>query len=194
MSTEPSERTAQIARYLTQNSRFLQIASLALTVLSIGTIVLFRNSIANIDAVGYPGVFFISALGSGSILLPVPSLISICGASLFLSPFAVGLVGAAGETLGELTGYALGYGGQGIVEEGRFYGTAKRWMQRRGTLVLFVVSAIPNPFFDVVGITAGATGYPLKRFLVTVLAGRSVKGLMTAYTCFYGFQSLPWVS
>ncbi len=194
MSTEPTERTAQIARYLTQNGKFIQIAALALAVLSIGTIVIFRNAIANVEAVGYPGVFLISALGSGSILVPVPGLISVCGASLFLSPFAVGLVGAAGETIGELTGYTLGYGGQSVVQEGRFYTIARRWMDRRGTVVLFVVSTIPNPFFDIVGITAGATGFPLRRFLITVFAGKSIKGVMVAYSCFYGFQSLPWVS
>ena len=125
-------------------------------------------------------------------LLPVPGLLSICGVSIVLNPAVVGLLGGVGETAGELSGYAVGYGSQGVIARRRFYATVATWMQRRGTLVLFLASAIPNPLFDVVGIAAGATRFPLVRFLAIVWVGKSVKSLMVAYTCFYGIQFLPW--
>ena len=142
---------------------------------------------------GYPGVFFLSFLGSVSMVLPVPGLLSVCGVSLLLNPFIIGLLAGAGETIGEISGYAVGYGGGSIVEKRAFYPKLKRWMERRGTLVIFLVSIIPNPVFDVVGIAAGSVKFPIVRFLTVVWIGKTLKGIMVGYTCFYGVTLLPWV-
>ncbi len=154
-----------------------------------------RGYLTDIDwtALGYPGVFVLSFVGSVAMVLPVPGLISVCGISVVLNPFIVGLLAGVGETLGEISGYAVGYGGRGVVAERPFYKKVEAWMERRGTLTLFVMSIIPNPVFDVVGIAAGATRFPLRRFFATVWAGKTLKGLLVAYTCFYGFRLLPWV-
>jgi membrane protein YqaA with SNARE-associated domain len=157
------------------------------------TIAAFRGAISNLDLVGYPGVLFLSFLGSGSMILPVPGLISACGVSLLLSPIIVGLMVGIGETLGELSGYAVGVGSSGMLEGRGFYTKTKEWMERRGTLVLFLVSVIPNPVFDVVGIAAGSTRFPLPRFLATVWVGKTLKGLIVGYACFHGVDLLPWV-
>ena len=63
-------------------------------------------------------------------------------------------------------------------------------MDRRGTLVVFVFSVLPNPVFDFVGIAAGSTHYPLRRFIAAVFAGKIIKDLVVAYTC----SVLPWDS
>ena len=154
-----------------------------------------RGYIADIDAetLGYPGVFLLSLLGSVSMVLPIPGLISVCSVSVLLNPFLVGVMAGIGETLGEISGYGVGYGGGTVVERHRMYTRIKGWMERRGTLVIFVVSVIPNPVFDVVGIAAGATRFPLHRFLGIVLVGKLLKGIMVAYTCDYGLTHLPWV-
>ena len=131
-------------------------------------------------------------------VLPVPALVSVCAVSLVANPVFVGLLGGLGEAVGELTGYAVGFGGRGVVERRGFYDKAEDWMARRGTLVLFLVSLIPNPIFDVVGIAAGATRFPLTRFFVTVWVGKSLKGVMVAYGCYYWLRMLlrvlPWLS
>ena len=62
-----------------------------------------------------------------------------------------------------------------------------------GVFVILVMSVIPNPLFDLVGITAGGVRYPLPRFLVTVLIGKTIKGILVAYSCYYGVTFLPWV-
>jgi membrane protein YqaA with SNARE-associated domain len=152
-----------------------------------------RGYIANIETVGYPGVFLLSLLGSVSMVLPVPGLISVCGASVLLSPFLIGILAGVGETVGEVSGYAVGYGGGSVVERHGFYTRVKGWMERRGALVIFAVSVVPNPLFDVVGIAAGAVRFPLHRFLAIVLVGKLLKGIMVAYTCHYGITLLPWV-
>ena len=154
---------------------------------------LLSDTLSGLKLVGYPGVFLMSALGSATVLLPVPGLIFNCALATLLNPVVVGLLAGLGETVGELSGYAVGLGGRGMIERRSFYQTAERWMQRRGTIALFVVSAIPNPVFDVVGIAAGATRFPLPRFLATVLVGKIIKGLLVAYTCYYSLSRLPWV-
>lgn len=147
---------------------------------------------------GYPGVFILSFIGAVSMILPVPGLISLCGLSVVLNPFALGLLVGVGETLGEWSGYAVGYGGNTIFERFAVYRklrpVIRGWMGKRGSLVLFIVSAIPNPIFDLVGIAAGTAQFPFRRFMMIVFIGKVIKGLLVAYTCHYSMTLLPWVS
>ncbi len=149
--------------------------------------------VGQLSNVGYPGVFFLSFLGSAALVLPVPGLISLCAVSVVLNPLLLGLLAAAGETLGEISGYAVGYGGGGVVEKSRTYQRVRRWMIARGWFVILVVSIVPNPLFDLVGIAAGATRYPMFRFLGIVLVGKAIKGVALAYLCHHGIRALPWV-
>ena len=145
------------------------------------------------ETLGYPGVFLLSFLGSVSMVLPVPGLLSLCGAGALLNPYVAGILAGVGESIGELSGYAVGYGGKAVVQEHALYRRVRVWMGRRGALVIFLVSLIPNPVVDVVGIAAGATRFPLSRFLGIVLVGKVLKGLSIAYACHAGFQLLPWL-
>ena len=149
--------------------------------------------VSQLSNVGYPGVFLLSLLGSAALVLPVPGLVSLCAVSVVLNPLALGLLAAAGETLGEISGYAIGYGGGGVVEKSGTYQRVRRWMIARGWFVILVVSIVPNPLFDLVGIAAGATRYPMLRFLGIVLVGKAIKGVTLAYLCHHGIRALPWV-
>ena len=188
-------RLPGLRRLRAGRDRRIQLVVLLAAVGMIAAVWSLRGYIADIDAeaLGYPGVFLLSLLGSASMVLPVPGLISACSVSVLLSPFLVGVVAGIGETLGEVSGYGVGYGGGTVVERHRMYTKVKGWMERRGTLVIFAVSVIPNPVFDVVGIAAGAIRFPLHRFLAIVLVGKLLKGIMVAYTCHYGLTHLPWV-
>ena len=186
-------RVAGITRLWTKRERRLPLLALVLGVGIAVTVWSLRGYISGVEAVGYPGVFFLSFLGSVAMVFPVPGLISVCGASVFLSPLLIGLIAGVGETIGEVSGYAIGYGGGTVVERRRFYPRLKHWMDTRGTLVIFLVSIIPNPVFDVVGIAAGGVRYPFTRFMVIVWVGKTIKGVMVAYTCYYGVTLLPWV-
>ena len=153
-----------------------------------------RDAISNIGFVGYPGVFFLSLLSSGGFVFPLPGVATSCALSLVLVPAFVGMLNGMGETIGEMTGYAVGYGSRGAIERRKFYIKAKEWMYRRGTLVLFLLSIIPNPIFDLVGIAAGSTQFPFRRFVLTVFTGKILKGLIVSYTCSFGLNLLPWVN
>ena len=185
-----------LARRLLKSERRRNFLILLAAAAIVFTVWMTRGLISDIEwrDLGYPGVFFLSFLGSVSMVLPVPGLITLCGVSVILNPFLVGLVAGVGESIGEVSGYAVGLGGKAVIENHSLYIRVRGWMERRGALVIFVVSLIPNPLVDVVGIAAGATHFPFRRFMAIVLVGKTLKGIMVAYTCYHGLKLLPWVS
>ena len=143
-----------------------------------------------VGRLGYGAVAAAVLLASGGLVVPVPALAITCTTATFLNPVAVAVIAGLAGTLGELTGYFLGYTGSGIFKHRRFYHRVEGWMRRRGWLLLFVISAVPNPLFDVAGIAAGALRYPLWRYLVAVGLGKQVKFLMVAYACYFSLQGI----
>ena len=201
MSNEALSVVAGFARQLSRLQRRLQVALLILALALIGgvsALLLLSGSLSDIESLGYPGVFLLSFLGSFAMVLPVPGLIAVCGAGgIELNPLLVGLLSGTGETIGEISGYGVGYGGRGVFENSRFRAVIDKlevWMKRRGTLVLFLVSVIPNPVFDLVGIAAGGARFPVARFFGIVFVGKTLKGVLVASTCFYGVTLMPWVN
>ena len=140
----------------------------------------FRNSLAELAHIGYPGIFFVSLLSSATIVLPAPSLLLVIAMGSAFPPLLVGLAAGAGEALGELTGYAAGFGGRVLIENEEIYSRLVAWMQRRGGITIFVLSVIPNPVFDLAGIAAGSLRYPLWRFLLFCWMGKTIKTTLFA--------------
>ena len=178
----------------------IQLVALVLGILAVSLVFviwMFVGGLSNSDwwkALGYPGVFFLSLLASGGMVFPIPSLAATCGAAgLDLNLVIVGVLAGLGETLGELVGYSIGFGGQSVVQRRRIYKRARTWMIRWGIGVLLILSIIPNPIFDFVGIAAGALRYPMKRFLITVWVGKTLKGLIIAHVCFWIVEWVRWL-
>jgi membrane protein YqaA with SNARE-associated domain len=136
---------------------------------------------------GYLGVFLVPLIGSASFILPMPGLAVIATGGALLDPvlgipawIVVGILAGLGETIGELTGYAAGYGGRAVFQERRFMGRLEGWMHKQGSLVMFTMSALPNPFFDVAGVVAGAVRMPVWKFFLAVLLGKVIKSMYIA--------------
>jgi membrane protein YqaA with SNARE-associated domain len=144
-----------------------------------------REQLVQLAALGYVGVFLISLLGNATIVLPAPSLFIVFTAGGVLNPLLVGLVAGVGEALGELTGYAAGFAGRAVIEDYQTYQRLVGWMQRRGGITVFVLSAIPNPFFDLAGIAAGTLKYPVWRFLLFCWLGKTLKTTLVAFAGAY---------
>jgi uncharacterized membrane protein YdjX (TVP38/TMEM64 family) len=147
----------------------------------------FSTDISNLKSYGYVGLFLINVIGAASILLPSPAAASVIGGGAFLDDFLgapawvwVGLVAGTGEAIGEFSGYAAGYGGRMIVEDKPSYQRIARWMERHGTITMFLMSTIPNPLFDVAGLAAGAVRMPMGRFFAAVLSGKIIKDMWLA--------------
>ena len=178
----------------------VQLIALVLGIIAVSVVFgvwMFVGGLSDSDwwkTLGYPGVFFLSLLASGGMVFPIPSLAATCGAAgLDLNLIVVGILAGLGETLGELVGYSIGFGGQSVVQRRNIYKRAKAWMVRWGVGVLLILSIIPNPIFDFVGIAAGALRYPIKRFLIIVWVGKTLKGLIIAHACFWIVEWIRWL-
>ena len=148
----------------------------------------------DVQDAGYWGAFVVNLVGSAAVVVPIPGLFAVCAAAapeLGLNFVLLGVIGAAGSTVGELTGYLAGYGSQGVAQKSRYYSGISRWVARRGGFALFVLAAVPNPLFDIGGVAAGSLGYPISRFLLWVGFGKSVKFLVFAYAC---RQGISWLA
>jgi membrane protein YqaA with SNARE-associated domain len=172
------------------SERFLQLIALIFALLICSLIIIFRKRIEGLGGYGYLGAFLVSLLCCATIILPVPGLIIVFTLGAVLNPLLVGLVSGVGGTLGEMTGYLLGYGGRAAIEKTRLYHRMEYWMRRWGAITLFVLAVVPNPFFDVAGAAAGALRFPLWKFLAYGGAGRIIKHTAFALA---GAWGMPFV-
>ena len=153
----------------------------------------------SLGGLGYVGVFVANLASTVTVFIPVPGLTAL-GQILILdqgkvhNPVLVGLAGGSGMALGEITAYIAGmYGGQMAaghtvpgprwtrrLVEGAI-SLIDRLMDRFGMLTLFVLSAIPNPVFEIAGLTAGAARMPFGRFMGAVFVGKVLRGITLAF-------------
>ncbi|MCS7207504.1 MAG: VTT domain-containing protein [Dehalococcoidia bacterium] len=180
----------------TRRERIQRIVALVVVALIIVGAIIFRNFLWAIRTATYPGIFLLSLVGAASIFVPIPGLASVCAGAgvLALNLWAVAALAAAGEAIGETSGYLAGIGGRTLVEKHPYYLRFYAWMRYRGGLVLFLACIIPNPLFDIVGITAGSLRYPLHLFYPLVFSGKLVKNLWISYLCYRGLMPvLRWL-
>lgn len=142
-----------------------------------------RPDFEGLAVYGYPGLFLIMAASSASVLLPLPGFATVLAVGTVGNPFLIALFAGLGSAFGELTGYVAGYGSKTIIEEKNFRIMKKieTWLRRHGFYALVVFAAIPNPFFDVVGVVAGSLSYPARRFLLACVLGNIAKYLLLAF-------------
>ena len=167
-------------------------ALFAVLVITAGLFI-FRDRLGDLETYknyGYLGAFMVSLLTSATIVLPLPGVAVVFALGALLNPIIVGLAGGIGGGLGELTGYMAGYGGRGAIENRKLYNRMEQWMRRRGSITIFVLALVPNPFFDLAGFTAGALRFPLWKFLIMCFLGKIPRfvGIAIAGAC-----SIDWV-
>jgi membrane protein YqaA with SNARE-associated domain len=151
-----------------------------------------RVDIDQLRRYGYVGVFLASLISNATIALPVPGIAVTLGTAMALPGewWLVALVASIGEALGESTGYLAGYGGSAIIENRRVYQRLHYWMENHGMMTIFVLSAIPNPFIDLAGISAGASKYAYYKFLLACWLGKTLKTLVFTWAVVH---SAGWV-
>ena len=148
---------------------------------------LWTTGTFNIETAGYTSIWFLAFIGAALVFLPVSALAAVCvAATVDLNPFLIAVVAASAEALGELTGYLAGMGGKSFFERNRFYLRFKNLFSRYAALTLLVGSTIPNPLFDVMGVAAGSILYPVRKFLLLVFIGKTIKFTWVALGCYYG--------
>ncbi len=163
------------------------LCSLALIVLSI----LLARHVGAFEQFGYIGSFLAMLIGSATVFLPAPALaVVVALGATVANPWLVGLAGGLGATIGEITGYLAGYSGHKIVEEQPQYKNIAGLLEKHGYWAIMLLAFVPNPLFDVAGVIAGSTKYPLSKFLTATLIGKVAKCLAAAYV---GVWSFGWL-
>ena len=167
-----------------------------LTVLTLTVaIVINRDKFTEIAALGYIGAFLVMLLSNATLILPAPGLIFVFALGASLNPLIVGACAAAGAALGELTGYITGYGGLFVLEDTRILKRITRWMDAHGSWTIFVLSAVPNPFFDVAGFLAGTGRMSVVRFLSLSFAGKLIQATLVSLAGALSIDSVEqWLS
>jgi membrane protein DedA with SNARE-associated domain len=128
----------------------------------------------------YVGVFLIETVNSATIFVPTPGRALTLAQASTLHPAFVGLAAGIGATVGELTSYALGRSGRGVVDLPRYAQWLRaRWEGHAGAFT-FVGAFLPLPF-DAVGMWAGAVRYPLTKFIAFSAPGKVLKMVIMAY-------------
>lgn len=150
-----------------------------------------RERVEQFAALGYPGIFLIALLANATVLLPAPGVAVIYAMGAIFNPLAVGLAAGTGGTIGELSGYLAGFSGQAVVEQTDIYNRIRPWVDKYGGWTIMVLSAIPNPFFDVAGIAAGIAKMPVPTFLLFTGIGQLIKMTLFALA---GHYSVTFIS
>lgn len=150
---------------------------------------------------GYLGAFLIAFIAGSSVPTPVSYLLLTFTFGGILNPAIVGLVSGFGAGVGGTLVYLLGRGGRRFFPGLRHYSVDEHasnkmaarfvtWAQRRGSIVVFVMSAMLNPVFAPMAIAMGALRFRLIKFLIMCVAGNTLKAMIIAYAGYFGVGSL----
>jgi len=168
----------------------IRLAGVLLVIVVTIIIFLNRDQVKNLEALGIPGVFLISIITNASVFLPVPGVVFTSAMGAIFNPFWVALAAGAGSAIGELSGYLAGYSGRAVIKETDRYRRLTDWMTKYGEITILFLAFVPNPAFDLAGITAGVLKMPVRRFLFWCLIGKTLKMLLFAY---FGSTLVGWL-
>jgi uncharacterized membrane protein YdjX (TVP38/TMEM64 family) len=171
-------------------TNFLRILAILAVVGITAYIYSIRERVEEFEQFGYAGVFLIALMANATVLLPAPGVAIIYAMGAVFNPLWVGLSAGTGGALGELSGYLAGFSGQAVVEKTGIYNRIQPWVNKYGGWAILVLSAIPNPFFDIAGIAAGIAKMRLRTFLAFTWVGQIIKMTLFAVA---GHYSLEWI-
>ena len=204
VTEKESGKWSKLGGILKRWEYWIGIAGLCVTIAVFAIVVRYIDDIQVIRHYGYIGAFLIGIFGGATYIAPVPMLpaIFILGTVMrpsfapYLGPVFVGAAAGLGETIGALTIYMTGYGGGAALAGVKhpkiraIYSRILGWMERRGSLVLFIFSAVINPFFYPIALTAGATHFSFKRYIIICIIGKTIKGITVAAAGYWGLGSI----
>ena len=173
------------------------IVGVILTLLMAGAVVYYWEWVQALEGYGYLGAFIISILGGATIIIPVPMLAVVFALGGVMEyTWLVGLAAGMGETLGALTIYMTGYGSGTALynsKHGRInaaYQRMMKLMEQRGSITLFLLASVINPFFYPAALAAGALRFGVKKYFFICWVGKTIKGMTVVYIGYYGLRGL----
>lgn len=137
-----------------------------------------------LTAFGLVGLFLINFFGSATLFLPAPAIVSVAVAGATIHPLVVAVVAALASCLGEGIAYIFGYSSREVLNlknHKNIYKYSKKIVHWKGGVLIALFAFFPNPLFDGLGILAGLSNFPAKRFLSFVFIGRMIRNIGIAY-------------
>lgn len=191
MSTNVATRTKpKVTKYF----GWQQAAALLTTVTVLWLAWQLRGSLEDLISYGYVGAFLAMFVSSATIILPAPGIVMVFAiAAAGANPILVGLFAGIGAGLGELVGYFAGYSGSEAINDSARYRKIKTKLEnnpKNAIWTLVILAFIPNPFFDLAGLAAGALKFSLRDFLFATIAGKTLRTMLIALA---GFYSIDWL-
>ena len=153
--------------------------------LSLGMIFLsfyFRDELVKLGSFGLLGIFLINLIGSITLFLPAPGFATVVAGGFLYNPIIVAIIAALGSTIGDMVGYVLGRSGKEVFikKDSFWFNIFKETFHKFGAVIIILLSFIPNPLFDGIGIFAGLFAYSPIKFFIYVLIGRFLRNLLLA--------------
>jgi len=166
--------------------------ALVLTLALCAAVILYWDYIVRVRQFGYLGVFIINIFAGVTVIVPVPGLLIVFTMGSVLHPAIVGACAGLGEAIGSIIIYLTGYSGRGAFKtlNHSFTSRFEGWIHRRGSIAVFLMSAIINPLFYPFTAMAGMMRFGLVRFFFFCWAGKTVKGMAVAYIGYLGLGSI----
>jgi len=167
---------------------YLSVFTVAAVIVIAVVIFLFRGQIDKLDKFGYLGAFLVSLIGSLTIVLPVPGILILIALSTVFNPFLIALAGSTGGTIGELSGYVLGYSGRHMFGSNKQYIRTEAWMKKWGVWAIAFFAFIPILPTDIAGIASGALRFPVWKFFIACWTGKTLKYILLIIASMWGWQ------
>jgi membrane protein DedA with SNARE-associated domain len=176
------------------------------TILSIWLMIRYWKEIGELDKWGLVGVFVIAFIAGSSIPTPISYLLVVFAMANqptygIWQPALVGISGGLGAGAGGTLVFLVGRGGRRLFPEfkdlsaeeqtnskisSRYFTKFNQWAHKRGSIVVFLMSALLNPVFAPMAIAMGALRFKAIKFFIMCTFGNLLKALVIAYIGFIG--------
>jgi membrane protein YqaA with SNARE-associated domain len=183
------------------------------TLIICALVIYYWEHIEHLQYFGYPSAFIFGFIAGSSLPMPLPYLIVTFSLGGVLEPVLVGLASGVGAGIGGSLVYLFGSSSSHLLtrinifdffkvptyqEEStkaqRLYSRLQQCTHWRGSLVIFLMSAILNPVFAPMAISIGALRFGFWRFLLWCTLGNIVKSMFIAYCGYFSLNTvLRWV-
>lgn len=125
----------------------------------------------------YLGIFLISIIGNITIIFPVPYVVALIVVSAIIpgvNPVFIGIMGALGASIGEISAWLIGRGGQEAIGHSNNIERMKSYVEKGwAPILIFIFAATPLPD-DAFLIVLGIAGYGILKTLFFCFLGKFV--------------------
>jgi membrane protein YqaA with SNARE-associated domain len=135
-----------------------------------------------------------SLIGALSIFFPIPYTVVVFILGHSFEPVWIAAAAGLGSSIGEFSGYLLGFGGRKVIGEKykKKMDVLMKLFDRFGPLVVFLFALTPLPD-DLIFIPLGVMRYSIIRVFIPALIGKFFMNLIVAYSGHFSIELIRQV-